>query len=71
MPEGENKRVIAIHKRPGRVAAILLAVALCASAAAAEDYPDALLTTPITPEAVAKGAEVDAYVQGVQAYVWG
>ena len=59
------------HKRPGRLTAAFLGAALLGSAAAAEDYPDALLTTPITPSAVAQGAETDAYVQGVQAYVWG
>ena len=57
--------------RFGRVAATAFAVALCANVAAAQDYPDALLTTPVTPDALAKGNEIDAYVQGVQAYVWG
>ncbi len=32
---------------------------------------DALLTTPVTPQILAQGAEADAYAQGVQAYVWG
>ena len=33
--------------------------------------PDALLTTPVTPQVLAKGNELDAYTLGVQAYVWG
>ena len=63
--------MIALIKQPGRLAATILAAALCASAAAAEDYPDALLTTPVTPAILAQGAEADAYAQGIQAYVWG
>ncbi len=63
--------MIALCKHPGRLAVTLVAAALFASAAIAEDAPDALLTTPTTPEVVAQGNETDAYVQGVQAYVWG
>ncbi len=48
-----------------------MALAFCAGAAAADDYPDALLTTPVTPQILAQGAEADAYAQGIQAYVWG
>jgi hypothetical protein len=58
-------------KQFGRLAATAFAVALCAHVAAAEDAPDALLTTPVTPQILAQGAEADAYAQGVQAYVWG
>ena len=46
------------------LAATIVAAALCVSAAAAEDYPDALLTTPVTPAILAQGAEADAYTQG-------
>jgi hypothetical protein len=42
-----------------------------APARAAEDTPDALLTTTVTPAVLAQGAEADAYAQGIQAYVWG
>jgi len=63
--------MIALIKKPGRLAATILAAALCATAAAAEDYPDALLTTPVTPQILTQGAEADAYAQGIQAYVWG
>jgi len=63
--------MIALRKRPGRLAATIMAAALWAGAAVAEDYPDALLTTPVTPAILAQGAEADAYAQGVQAYVWG
>src|SRR5271166_576406 len=63
--------MIALHKRPGRLAATIMAAAFWAGAAAADDYPDALLTTPVTPQVLAQGAETDAYAQGVQAYVWG
>jgi hypothetical protein len=61
----------------GRLAATVLcagalAATVCAGAATAEQsYPDALLTTPMTPQTVAAGSEADAYAQGVQAYVWG
>ena len=61
----------ASSKRTSRLAATIMAAALCASAAVAEDYPDALLTTPVTPAILAQGAEADAYAQGIQAYVWG
>ena len=63
--------MIAVGKRPGRLAATIIAAAFWAGSAAAEDYPDALLTTPVMPEILAQGAEVDAYAQGIQAYVWG
>ena len=63
--------MIAFHTRPGCLAAMIMAAALCASGAAAEDYPDALLTTPVMPAILAQGAEADAYTQGIQAYVWG
>ena len=55
----------------GRLAAAIMAAALWAGAAAADDYPDAPLTTPVTPQILAQGAEADAYAQGIQAYVWG
>ena len=55
--------------------AFVLALAMSAlaisPAGAAEDYSDALLTTPVTPQVLAQGAEADAYAQGIQAYVWG
>lgn len=34
-------------------------------------YPDELLTTPGTPEVVAKGLEADAYALAISAYTWG
>ncbi len=37
----------------------------------AQPYPDALLTTPGTPEVVAKGLEADGYSLGILAYNWG
>ena len=52
-------------------AMVSLAAVLWAGGVAAEDYPDALLTTPVTPEVLAKGNEADAYAQGIQAYIWG
>jgi hypothetical protein len=64
--------MIDLRKCPGRLATMIAVAALWAgAAAAAEDTPDALLTTPVTPEILAQGAEADAYAQGVQAYVWG
>jgi len=63
--------MIALRKRPGRLAATIMAAVLWAGPAAAADYPDALLTTSVTPAIVAQGAEADAYAQGIQAYVWG
>src|SRR5271167_4484684 len=62
--------MIAILKRLDLLAGIL-AASLWVSAAVAADYPDALLTTPVTPDILAKGIDADAYVQGIQAYVWG
>ena len=63
--------MLARSKRFSHFATTAFAVALCANVAAADDYSDALLTTPLTPEALAKGNEIDAYEQGLQAYVWG
>ena len=37
----------------------------------AQQYPDALLTTPGTPEVVEKGLEADGYSLGILAYNWG
>lgn len=34
-------------------------------------YPDALLTTPGTPEVFQKGLEADGYALGILAYTWG
>jgi hypothetical protein len=39
--------------------------------AQAAEWPDALLTTPGSPENIAKGQEVDAYQLGVSAWTWG
>ena len=63
--------MIVLPSKTVRLAAAIVAAALWAGAAAAEDYPDALLTTPVTPAILAQGAEADAYAQGIQAYVWG
>jgi hypothetical protein len=52
------------------LATVGVAVALTVGAAA-QEAPDALLTTPITPQILATGNELDAYTLGVQAYVWG
>jgi hypothetical protein len=41
------------------------------SAAATPTYPDELLTTPGTPEVIAKGQEADGYALAVSAYTWG
>ena len=57
-------------KRLSFAAVLFVAAGLCQSVAA-EDYPDALLTTPVTPAIIAQGEEADAYAQGIQAYVWG
>jgi hypothetical protein len=44
----------------------------CATAGVrAEQYQDALLTTPGTPKNIEKGLEPDAYQLGISAYVWG
>ncbi|RKG39307.1 DUF1254 domain-containing protein [Acinetobacter rongchengensis] len=40
-------------------------------AAPSSSYPDPLLTTPINPDAINEGLEIDGYTQGVQAYIWG
>ncbi len=51
--------------------AVMAATFFAGAACAGEDYPDALLTTPMTPQTIAAGSEADAYAQGLQAYVWG
>jgi len=50
------------------VTSLLLATA---AQAASPRHPDALLTTPGTPEVIAKGLEADGYSLGVLAYTWG
>ncbi|TXR46877.1 DUF1254 domain-containing protein [Phyllobacterium endophyticum] len=58
-----------------RCAAILAFVAAFSLsnslAKSAEQFDDPLLTTPATPEVIAKGLEVDGYQLGVSAYSWG
>jgi hypothetical protein len=39
--------------------------------ASAEEIDDALLTTPATPEVIAKGLEADGYQLAISAYTWG
>jgi len=53
--------------------AFLLAAlgAMSAPAVAAETYDDKLISTPGTPDVVAKGLEADGYALGVLAYTWG
>jgi hypothetical protein len=41
------------------------------SARAAESFPDALLTTPGSPDVIQKGLEADGYALGLLAYTWG
>lgn len=54
--------------------AVIMAVLLLATVsfnAQSQSYPDALLTTPGTPEVIEKGLETDGYALGVLAYTWG
>ena len=56
------------------IAPIALSIALLLSGLGelrAAEASDALLTTPGTPENLAKGLEADAYHLGISAYVWG
>jgi hypothetical protein len=39
--------------------------------AMAEEFDDALLSTPASPEVIAKGLEADGYQLGISAYSWG
>ena len=59
----------------GSRSVIPLALALCwafsGPLSAAETYEDRLLTTPATPEVLAKGLEADGYQLGVSVYTWG
>ena len=41
------------------------------SLSAEEAFPDQLLSTPTTPDVVAKGLEADGYQLGIAAYSWG
>jgi len=57
-------------------ASVLLFAAACAVgsaqiAIAAEAFEDKLLSTPTTPDIMAKGLETDGYQLGVSAYAWG
>ena len=45
--------------------------AMPSSIYAAETFEDKLLTTPASPEVIAKGLEADAYSLGVLVYTWG
>jgi len=49
----------------------LLLSTLFTSLAAATTYEDKLLTTPASPEVLAKGLEADGYALGVSVYAWG
>ncbi|WP_258875503.1 DUF1254 domain-containing protein [Paraburkholderia sp. BL27I4N3] len=51
--------------------AVLAAVLAGQTGALAALFPDTLLTTPGTPDVVAKGLETDGYQLAVSAYVWG
>jgi hypothetical protein len=42
-----------------------------AANAVVEEPDDALLTTPASPEVIAKGLEADGYQLGISAYNWG
>jgi hypothetical protein len=53
----------------GPAFAFLLA-ALSAPAVAVDTYEDKLISTPGTPDVVAKGLEADGYALGVLAYTW-
>jgi hypothetical protein len=75
MKSGQKRKPMH-NRKPARMATALLGTALIATwaapgAPARADEPDALLTTPVTPQILAKGNEIDAYTLGVQAYVWG
>lgn len=48
---------------------VFLAIAVASTSTAWAE--DKLLTTPASPEVIAKGLEADAYQLGVSAYVWG
>jgi hypothetical protein len=37
----------------------------------AEEFDDALFSTPASPEVIAKGLEADGYQLGISAYSWG
>lgn len=53
------------------VTALGIILSVSAGAQAQQAWPDPLLNAPVTPETTEKGLAVDAYVQGVQAWVWG
>lgn len=54
-----------------RFISMAAAVLFSTNAVLAENYPDPLLTMPVTPESIAKAKEIDAYTLGVSAYLWG
>jgi hypothetical protein len=58
----------------GQAARILLLLGILSlqgAAAMSAEPDDALLTTPATPEVIARGLEADGYQLGVSAYTWG
>jgi hypothetical protein len=64
--------VLNSSKRSRRCAgAILLVMAFRFDSVPAQDRQDAMLTTPGSPEVVAKGLEADGYQLGVSVYTWG
>jgi hypothetical protein len=57
-----------------RIASSFLLVATCflyAPTASAETFEDKLVSTPGTPEVIAKGLEEDGYQLGISVYTWG
>ncbi len=54
-----------------RSLAVLIAVLAHIAVGNAEEFEDKLLTTPASPEVLAKGLEADGYQLGVSAYNWG
>jgi hypothetical protein len=50
---------------------VVAAMCVASPLFAEETFPDKLISTPTSPEVVAKGLEADGYQLGISAYTWG
>jgi hypothetical protein len=63
--------MFASHRGRGFSLFLLAAYTMSSTAVSAKTYEDKLISTPATPEVIAKGLEADGYQLGVSVYTWG
>jgi hypothetical protein len=66
----KNIGEITVLRRRGLSALSIVLIVTC-HARADGNFPDALISTPPTPEVIQKGLEVDGYTQAIEAFIWG